>query len=263
VPDPQEAERTAARIDQARQAVAAAEQRVAQAAGAASRVTALQAQLDRSSAEEQAAAQQQAAAEAELARVTSSPELDAAGAVVTTASQALAQAQDVEQAASSRLAAAGDPAAPADLAPMLLAHEAQLQAATADHAAAMANVAGVEAEFAAAEQRVADALLAHDAAESAMRAMPATGEDLVEEIEWYLLARLAEQRAVSFAGSVPLVLDDPFLGLDGDAPVRLVSRLERMAAAVQVIVLSDDPNLATWAGGLGPDRALVVDFALA
>ena len=37
-----------------------------------------------------------------------------------------------------------------------------------------------------------------------------------------------------------------------------LGRLERMAAAVQVIVVSDDPVAASWAGLAGADRAAVV-----
>jgi hypothetical protein len=81
---------------------------------------------------------------------------------------------------------------------------------------------------------------------------------LAEEIEWYLLARLAAQRSVSIAGSVPLLLDDALSGLDDDDLVHVLGRLERMADAVQVIVISDDPRAAAWADLTGPERAAVV-----
>ncbi|MGH9273194.1 MAG: hypothetical protein ACRDZU_00985, partial [Acidimicrobiales bacterium] len=79
-----------------------------------------------------------------------------------------------------------------------------------------------------------------------------------EELEWYLLARLAAQRAVSVAGSLPLLLDDALRGLDAPGVDHLLGRLERMAEAVQVIVISDDPLVAAWANEAGPARAAVV-----
>jgi chromosome segregation ATPase len=79
-----------------------------------------------------------------------------------------------------------------------------------------------------------------------------------EELEWYLLARLAAQRSVSVAGSLPLLLDDALRGLDAGGVDHLLTSLERMAEAVQVIVISEDPVVASWAQGAGPARAAVV-----
>ena len=79
----------------------------------------------------------------------------------------------------------------------------------------------------------------------------------MEELEWYLLSRLAAQRSVSFAGSIPLVLDNALDGVPGDALDHLLERLERMASAVQVIVLSDEPEVTAWAERAGPDRAAI------
>jgi hypothetical protein len=79
-----------------------------------------------------------------------------------------------------------------------------------------------------------------------------------EEIEWYLLARLAAQRSVSLAGSLPLLLDDALRGLAPEDVEQVLGRLERMAEAVQVIVVSDDPVASSWAGLAGADRAAVV-----
>jgi hypothetical protein len=79
-----------------------------------------------------------------------------------------------------------------------------------------------------------------------------------EELEWYLLARLAAQRSVSVAGSLPLLLDDALRGLDAPGVDHLLGRLERMAEAVQVIIVSEDPFVAAWAQEAGPGRAAVV-----
>ena len=80
----------------------------------------------------------------------------------------------------------------------------------------------------------------------------------VEELEWYLLSRVAAQRSVSYAGSVPLVLDDALAGVQGSDLVHLLSRLERMSTAVQVIVVSEDDEVASWADSVGTDRAMTL-----
>ena len=85
----------------------------------------------------------------------------------------------------------------------------------------------------------------------------ATGST-AEEVEWYLLARLAAQRAVCLGGSVPLLLDGALDGLDEEELGHVLGRLERMADAVQVIVVSDDPVAARWAESAGQERAAVV-----
>lgn len=79
-----------------------------------------------------------------------------------------------------------------------------------------------------------------------------------EELEWYLLARLAAQRSVSVAGALPLLLDDALRGLDAAGVDHLLGRLERMTEAVQVILVSEDPVVAAWADEAGPGRAAVV-----
>ncbi|MGQ0830117.1 MAG: hypothetical protein ACT4OV_00390, partial [Microthrixaceae bacterium] len=82
-----------------------------------------------------------------------------------------------------------------------------------------------------------------------------------DELEWYLLARLASQRAVSVAGSLPILLDDALRGLGTREVTHLLGRLERMAEAVQVILVSEDPVAAAWAADAGPARAAVVSPA--
>src|SRR5690606_14037379 len=80
----------------------------------------------------------------------------------------------------------------------------------------------------------------------------------IEELERYLLTRLAAQRSESPGGALPMVLDDPFAGLTGDEAVGVATTVERLAGAVQVLVLSDEPALVRWAEELGPERASVV-----
>jgi hypothetical protein len=86
----------------------------------------------------------------------------------------------------------------------------------------------------------------------------APGVANVEDLEWYLLSRVAAQRSVSYAGSVPLVLDDALADVRGDDLVHLLSRLERMSSAVQVIVVSEDDEVASWADSVGTDRAMTL-----
>ncbi len=127
---------------------------------------------------------------------------------------------------------------------------AREEAARSARAAAQLAAAALEAlraELDGVERRIA-ALPEPDASE------PEEGID-PEEIEWFLLSRLAAQRAVSYAGSVPLVLDDALSDLPEGAAVRLVERLERMANAVQVVIVTDDDELASWADAVGVDRA--------
>lgn len=79
-----------------------------------------------------------------------------------------------------------------------------------------------------------------------------------EAVEFALLGRVANLRNASFAGSVPLLLDDALAGLEPGEIRHLLDRLERMADAVQVIYLSDDPVIAAWARDAGFERAAVV-----
>jgi hypothetical protein len=128
--------------------------------------------------------------------------------------------------------------------------EAERALATAEEAlqSSSATVEELAAERAGAARRVAS--LSDDG--------PGDEGSIAEEVEWYLLARLAAQRAVSLGGSVPLLLDDALGGLDEDQLGHVLGRLERMADAVQVIVVSDDPMAASWALLAGDDRAALV-----
>jgi hypothetical protein len=80
-----------------------------------------------------------------------------------------------------------------------------------------------------------------------------------EAVEFYLLSRLASMRNVSFAGSVPLVVDDAFTGLASEDVRSLLGKLEKMAEAVQIIYLTDDEVITNWAIEVGFQRAAVVE----
>lgn len=75
------------------------------------------------------------------------------------------------------------------------------------------------------------------------------------DLHWTLVSRLAEQRAVSFAGSLPLVVD----GLPTDPRLRdrLLERLRAMSDLIQIVVLSDEPAVREWVARQGHDAALV------
>jgi hypothetical protein len=79
-----------------------------------------------------------------------------------------------------------------------------------------------------------------------------------EAVEFYLLARLAALRSASFAGSVPLVIDDALTNLPTSEIERLLHKLERMSESVQIVYLSDDATVSSWAEGIGFERAAVV-----
>ena len=139
--------------------------------------------------------------------------------------------------------------------------EQQLERADEEVAAADFEVDRLRGELASAEDRLADLVAAEEAAgATAEPDAPEDREELIEEIEWYLLARLAAQRAVGDAGSVPLVLDDTFRDLDVAEVVRVMESMERMSGAVQVIAVSDDRALSFWAEALGEERAGVVSL---
>jgi hypothetical protein len=86
-------------------------------------------------------------------------------------------------------------------------------------------------------------------------------DDGQETIEFYLLARLAALRNVSFAGAVPMVVDDAFSSLSAEDVRGVLSRLEKMADAVQIIYLTDDRTVTDWATEVGFQRAAVVEAA--
>lgn len=82
--------------------------------------------------------------------------------------------------------------------------------------------------------------------------------DEPESIELYLRARLTAQRDLSYAGSVPIVIDDAFAGVPPHLVAGVLSQLERMSEAVQIIYLTDDHVVHDWATAAGFALAAVV-----
>ncbi|MCX7620317.1 MAG: hypothetical protein N2037_05655 [Acidimicrobiales bacterium] len=81
----------------------------------------------------------------------------------------------------------------------------------------------------------------------------------VDELAFYLVGRLTALRDVSYAGSVPLFLDDALAGFDADIVQTVLDRLEGMSDTVQVIYLTDDDAAVAWAERVGFQRAAVVN----
>ena len=148
-----------------------------------------------------------------------------------------------------------------------------------------AYFAGLQAEFTEAVARVQREIVAADdalaAAVEAVSEAEAHQEHVIGErervrqarlqaapgnaadsVEWSVLARLAALRSVSFVGSVPLVVDGALDGWSFAEMQQVYDRLARMSDVVQVIVLTDDPEVTWWAESLGSERAGVLSPAL-
>jgi hypothetical protein len=248
-------------LDDARRALAAAEARASADAAATSTIDHLRQAFERASQEEREVAHRVARADEQ--GLAAAAMLRAADDEVRRAVETLAGIDRADDAAA---------AAAADRAELL----AQVEAAGGDVSAleealedAYDAVDDAREVYAERGRQVGDALAALAALEAAAARAAAAPDDEgadagddehggAEDLEWYLLARLAAQRSVSFAGSVPLVLDDTLAGLDAASTHRVLERLERMAATVQLVILTEDLSAASWAESLGTERALVV-----
>ena len=240
------AARRQAQFDEARSAVQAAEQRVERQNQIEADVAARRLELEEATrAEENVAAaladaevEATAAADAEHAAAGERARLDAELAAVIAAEE---QANDVLTHFSERMAL---PSTEADSAAL----EQAVADAEAEWAKANAAVDAARAEL----ERIEHELSSSDGNTSDSATIGLAG---IDEIEWYLLSRVAAQRSVSYAGSVPLLVDQALDEIHGDDLTHLLSRLERMSAAVQVIVVSASPEVAGWADSVGSERA--------
>lgn len=240
-----------AEVEAARSAVADAEHAVAQHRQASAALSGLEADLARCGVEEEQAAAAVAEAEAEVA-LANGAAFDDAVAAASEAESALARSTAREEAARRALEEfSGD----AGIAAIIEAAEERVRngeqlvtsAAAAEQATA-AQLAEVDAAFAAATAAEQEALA--DAA-SLDRAK------LVDDLDWELMSRLAALRSVGLAGSLPLVLDDPFSVLDDDELTKVLDRLVRLADAVQVVLVTDREAAVAWAAQIGSEKALV------
>ena len=241
-----------AELEATRAAVAELEAAVARHREATDRIATLEGELATSGSAVDGATTAVAGAEADLA-LASGPALDAAITAVAEAESALARARAREE----ELAhGEQEDGARSELDRLL--HDAQ---------AGQAEVEAAVTEAAAAEQQAATSLaeveaLRQAAAERIQEREAATVEvdraKLVDDIEWELLSRLAAVRSVGVAGSVPLVLDDPFVVLHDGEVARVLDKVGQLAGAVQLVVVSDRPAVAQWASAAGPQRAATV-----
>ena len=62
---------------------------------------------------------------------------------------------------------------------------------------------------------------------------------------------------MSYAGSVPLVLDGALRDLDREAAHRVLDKVDSMTDVVQVIYLGDDDAVVEWAALRGPQAAVI------
>ena len=247
--------RIEARLEEAKAALAAAESRVEQHAVAEIEVARAKVELEQvAAAEAQAtdrvAALERALADAAMARHDGESEVAARATTRDSAARAERDAAEELAVLTAQLAATKDLSDRGALEQAVAVAASTAEEAAAELARRAAEVNAIESRLAALTEP-ADA----DGADAQ--------EFSVEELEWYLLSRLAAQRSVSYAGSVPFVLDDALAGLPADVLEHLLDRLERMAAAVQVVFLSDDARISLWADRAGPERAAIVSFEVA
>lgn len=142
----------------------------------------------------------------------------------------------------------------ADATEMFEAREALVDAATQVEAVAKSKLIRIATELAESERGIRDSLAEADQAPVSKNA----GDDEEDRVDYRLLARLAAQRSVSFAGSVPLVLDDALAGMPEEQILDVLRQLDRMSEAVQIVLLTSDPTITSWVDQIGFDRAAVV-----
>jgi chromosome segregation ATPase len=156
------------------------------------------------------------------------------------------------------------------------------RARAAEHRAAIQRIEALEADLAGAraaeqqatahvarlEQTTADAERVH---EQRRRERQARAEALdavldladVERVptEVYLLARVAAQREVGEAGSLPLIVADATTGLSVETTQGVLDVIERFSPVVQFVLMSDDPDIEEWARSFGAEGAAVRRFS--
>ena len=72
-----------------------------------------------------------------------------------------------------------------------------------------------------------------------------------------VLAAATVAIGLSFAGSVPLVLDGALADLDREDVHRVLDKVEAMTDVVQVIYLGDDDAVVEWAAHRGAGAAVI------
>jgi len=125
----------------------------------------------------------------------------------------------------------------------------------AEAAALESELSDVETELAALERAAA----VRPTQAEARPAAPAetAGDSDGEDLDAYLLARVARHCHVGPVGSVPLIFEDAFAALAPPVRSRGLTRLAEMAAAVQVVYVTTDPDVVAWAGTMHADEVAV------
>jgi hypothetical protein len=75
---------------------------------------------------------------------------------------------------------------------------------------------------------------------------PDVGDEATDGLAHALVTRLTQARSIAGEG-VPLLLDDPFQGLDGSVKPLLLELLGRSAGEPQIVFLTEDEDVASWA----------------
>jgi hypothetical protein len=245
------AARKQSQLEDARSIVRTAELRLDRQAQVETDIAERKAELESATQAEAAVAGALIAAEAEAnaaaeAEHTAASERSRRETELAAAADAERQAAETLEALSNRLAHAAE-----------AGDASEFEQAVADAQAAVAH-ATASLEGARRELALVDAQLADLDGDGPVAVPTPGGPANVEELEWYLLSRVAAQRMVSYAGSVPLVFDDALAEVRGADLVHLLSRLERMSTAVQMILVSEDDEVAAWADSVGGDRAMTL-----
>lgn len=99
------------------------------------------------------------------------------------------------------------------------------------------------------EEIEAAARLRHemDALVSLSTTTPDVADDVTDDLARALVSRLAESRTAGGGEGLPLVLDDPFQGLEPSVKLLLLELLGRSAGRPQILLLTDDEDVASWA----------------
>lgn len=128
------------------------------------------------------------------------------------------------------------------------------QAEAAEHTAREAELAGIEAQLAALQRAEAERVVRAEAHRAAAFAAHAAGKAAAESLDSHLAGRLAVHRHVGPIGSLPLILDDTFADLTPAARLGYLTRLAEMSTTVQVVYLTVDPDVLSWAETMPSDE---------
>ncbi|MFP5579448.1 MAG: hypothetical protein ACLGIZ_14625 [Acidimicrobiia bacterium] len=96
-----------------------------------------------------------------------------------------------------------------------------------------------------------------------------TGSDVAAELAQAILARVRAVRALTPADTLPLIVDDPFDGLDLATKSVLLELLAAEAGSPQIVVVTADADVLRWAqgeasrGGLAVTGPMISDGAIA